>query len=262
MSYYLTLMKKCMLANGHLLTGDEISLISIGWKDQPFTTSIIQTVDGIHIEQVDINGMLIQHPNPDYMLMTDDHDLYGKITRLCLDIANRPVLNITDASNKNPVYVVHHRDVLKINQLIEWLDRIVEEYKPVSYQLPAGQYYIGDFANIVADQVYCLVACADGVFTTPKGKFFVHRTRQGDGIFNDNDGNDYIVDSGVLSVVPSTLYEKQSFPSMLSGKKITRFEDLGSIQNFTGEITVGYDPSDGTFTISSPKDNLEIIIRT
>lgn len=136
MSYYLTLMKKCMMANGHLLQGDEISLISIGWMDQEFTTSIIQSVTGIMIEQVDKEGGTIRHPDPDYMLMTSDHDLHGKITHMMLSIANRTVLSITDASEDNPIYVVHCRDVLKLEPLIEHLDLIQLRHKPVSCKLP------------------------------------------------------------------------------------------------------------------------------
>lgn len=97
--------------------------------------------------------------------------------------------------------------------------------------------------------------------TTLEGQFFVHGTRMGDGIYTDNKGNDYIIDSGILAVVPSSLYlEQLSYPSRLSGKKINGFRDLGSIQNFSGEITVCYDR--GTFTIASPADSLEVVIDT
>jgi hypothetical protein len=78
--------------NGYLLQDNEISLISIGWKDQEFTTYIIQSVSGIQIELVDKEGNVIQHPNPAYLLISNKGKFHEKFATLSLSIEDGPVL--------------------------------------------------------------------------------------------------------------------------------------------------------------------------
>ena len=55
-------------------------------------------------------------------------------------------------------------------------------------QFPAGKYWIGD---------PCYVAGANGFS-------WVHSTFIGDGIYTDNRGRDYLVDSGALGIFPAS----------------------------------------------------------
>ena len=75
-------------------------------------------------------------------------------------------------------------------------------------------FYIGDICYVLSDEVYNGIWCdkyhfKDGVWTTPNGlKFAVARTAYGDGLYHDDNGNEYPVDAGVIGVVPHELIGK------------------------------------------------------
>ena len=79
--------------------------------------------------------------------------------------------------------------------------------------LPAGDYYIGDPCYVLSDEDYKeMLTQAYGnkktYSATIRGhKLFVSGTYYGDGIYSDEVGNAYMVDSGQLSCVPMELVE-------------------------------------------------------
>ena len=82
--------------------------------------------------------------------------------------------------------------------------------------LPSGDYYIGDPCYVLSNEDYKeMLTQAYGNkfekethFATIRGhKLFVSGTSYGDGIFDDDMGNAYMVDSGQLSCVPMELVE-------------------------------------------------------
>ena len=77
--------------------------------------------------------------------------------------------------------------------------------------LPAGDYYIGDLCYVVENweeyhKLFFPVEGGDqhvGVFTNSAGvKFANYGTAFGDGIYRDEEGNEYAVDSGSIGCIP------------------------------------------------------------
>jgi len=74
--------------------------------------------------------------------------------------------------------------------------------KPTS-QLPAGVYWIGDLSYVIDDFFEQGLDEPKGVNTTKGGHFFaIYETAHGDGIFDDNDGDDYGSDAANLGCIP------------------------------------------------------------
>ena len=76
-------------------------------------------------------------------------------------------------------------------------------------------FYIGDICYALADDVYNGIwghvhGFDDGCFEVPKKghSFGVGSTAYGDGCYEDEDGNKYGVDAGVIGIVPLELCEK------------------------------------------------------
>lgn len=75
-------------------------------------------------------------------------------------------------------------------------------------------FYIGDICYVLSDEVYhdfwgTKKDYEDGVYELPSGlKFAVASTAYGDGLYHDDNGNDYPVDAGVIGVVPHELIGK------------------------------------------------------
>lgn len=74
--------------------------------------------------------------------------------------------------------------------------------------LPAGEYYVGDLCYVMNDQwdEVCELmfgnGSPDGVYTLKNGvKFAVHGTKHGDGTYEDQIGNLYPVDAGVIGCI-------------------------------------------------------------
>ena len=77
-----------------------------------------------------------------------------------------------------------------------------------SCKLPAGKYYVGDLCYVMDDswdeicEHICHNKFSSGIFTLKDGTtMFVSGTRHGDGIYPDNIGNEYGVDSGTIGCV-------------------------------------------------------------
>ena len=75
--------------------------------------------------------------------------------------------------------------------------------------MKAGKYYVGDLCYVLGDrwtEVCDLIIvdrqCLDGVFTLADGtEFAIYSTAWGDGVYPDQRGNGYPVDSGSIGCV-------------------------------------------------------------
>ena len=75
--------------------------------------------------------------------------------------------------------------------------------------LPAGTYYVGDLCYVlknswdaVCNMVIADRDCLDGEFKLPDGRVFaMYNTAFGDGLYNDQYGNEYCVDSGSIGCI-------------------------------------------------------------
>lgn len=77
--------------------------------------------------------------------------------------------------------------------------------------LPAGDYYVGDLCYVVENwNEYCSFffpgdgnTMHNGIFTNNSGvKFANYGTAFGDGVYRDEEGNEYAVDSGSIGCIP------------------------------------------------------------
>ena len=79
-------------------------------------------------------------------------------------------------------------------------------FKPT---MPAGKYYVGDLCYVMHnewDEVCSLIIdghnCKEGVFTLANGtRFAIYNTADGDGVYDDNMGNEYGVDAGSIGCI-------------------------------------------------------------
>lgn len=119
----------------------------------------------------------------------------------------------------------------------------------VTDKLPAGTYYVGDLCYVVPDDdwlEFCdrmfpegypvggVKEMADGI------NYADFCTKYGDGVFWDNRGSFYFVDSGSIGCIPVC-----ALPSDLDLKEAYR---LGDIVSFDEAFEVGYDDVTGTIT--------------
>ena len=116
----------------------------------------------------------------------------------------------------------------------------VEHY----HHLPAGDYYIGDLCYVVENwqeyhKLFFPVEGGDqhvGVFTNSAGvKFANYATAFGDGIYYDEEKNEYAVDSGSIGCIPVEAIQEP--------------HALGNIVNFPVEFDCEYIESTGTIRI-------------
>lgn len=81
-------------------------------------------------------------------------------------------------------------------------DRVVAE-------LPAGEYYVGDLCYVMHQEwdEFCALTikgeeCLNGEFDLADGrKFFFGQTAYGDGEYQDDKGNSYCVDAGLIGII-------------------------------------------------------------
>lgn len=73
---------------------------------------------------------------------------------------------------------------------------------------PAGIYYIGDFCYILKDQDYQKIVCSfeydEQAYQYKKFLFCFNGTTYGDGLYQDQYGNKYGVDSGTIGIINIT----------------------------------------------------------
>ena len=92
--------------------------------------------------------------------------------------------------------------------------------------MPAGRYWIGDLC-------YMQVSHEDRI---ESGHMLCTYTKYGDGVYFDQFGNEYGVDSGTLGAVDADVAESGSL------------RDLGSFFNFAEDTVMTYDEDTGQFT--------------
>jgi len=105
----------------------------------------------------------------------------------------------------------------------------------------AGDYYVGDLCYVLSDEDYhylLYISVFSNNMLRWQGEFngyplFVAPTSYGDGVYVDDDGDEYFVDSGRIGIVPV---------EMINPNKRA---DLGQIISFETDFEVYYD--DGIF---------------
>ena len=119
-----------------------------------------------------------------------------------------------------------------------------------------GQYYIGDLCYVMEDrwdEVCNLIIegniCKNGIFQLADGtKFAIYNTKHGDGVYSDQYGRKYAVDSGSIGCILMDDI-KVSINTNLIGFYHTydaqnifdSFENDGTIE--IGEISIDTDPA-------------------
>lgn len=100
----------------------------------------------------------------------------------------------------------------------------------VAAELPAGEYYIGDLCYVMNQEwdEFCALTIKDnyvlnGKFTLADGRvFFFSQTAYGDGTYQDNKGNSYPVDAGLIGIIAVKDISENDLKNL----------DLGSVHNF------------------------------
>ena len=117
-----------------------------------------------------------------------------------------------------------------------------------------GKYYIGDPSFVLSEEIY------HGIFgdvhkyeagkydlLNNKNDFVVHKTHYGDGTYRDTKNRKYVVESGLIALVPVDLIEE---------KDISIAKKKGVVLAFKDYIRFIY--NGGLFTIKSAKNIIEI----
>lgn len=82
------------------------------------------------------------------------------------------------------------------------------EFVEFDEQFPAGTYYIGDFCYILKEKDYDDIVCSfqydEQPYQYKKFLFCFNNTAYGDGIYTDQYGNKYAVDSGTIGIINIT----------------------------------------------------------
>lgn len=116
--------------------------------------------------------------------------------------------------------------------------------KPITEaNFPAGDYYIGDLCYVLSDELYHGVwgdnfGYDPGYITNGTISFAMESTAYGDGEYEDDEGNKYPVDAGIIGIAPVSILKDRQAP----GRYIT----------FTEPVTFrGTGHGYGLFTITS-----------
>lgn len=105
-------------------------------------------------------------------------------------------------------------------------------------KMPAGKYYVGDLCYVINDSKVWSEVCdltltkqgksIEGAFTLESGKrFAMFSTAYGDGVYNDQEGREYAVDSGSIGCIKVEDITEDEIR-----------EDLGNIIEFPNEFYV------------------------
>tara|TARA_B100000674_G_C37876492_1_gene932235 strand:+ start:83 stop:841 length:759 start_codon:yes stop_codon:yes gene_type:complete len=103
--------------------------------------------------------------------------------------------------------------------------------------LPKGIYFIGDPSYVIKEEYwhYMSIEKERGVFQDPKGiTFALFRTLMGDGVFTDDEGGEYAVDTGCIAVLPACVCDEENMESA-----------LGEVYEMTAPFTAEWEPEDG-----------------
>lgn len=118
-----------------------------------------------------------------------------------------------------------------------------EEHAVSETRLPAGKYWLGDPCYAFGDhEVWMALLESANYLENPrilegaaKGESFVASgTAWGDGVFHDQDGNEYGVDAGLIGVVPAR--DGEAVPS---GLREVELRDPFFVEYESGKIKVG-----------------------
>jgi len=106
--------------------------------------------------------------------------------------------------------------------------------------LKAGYYYVGDISYALSDEDYdalVKIIISSNKEARWEGDFKGHPVfvgpTYGDGVYADNDGDEYFVDSGTIGIVPEEMIDSNNRA------------DLGQIIEFRTDFEVSYE--DGIF---------------
>jgi hypothetical protein len=125
----------------------------------------------------------------------------------------------------------------------------------MTQRLPAGKYYIGDPCYVFNDETWDTLiekhwdSMRHGeIFELNGQQLWMHSTKFGDGVYDDQNGTEYGVDAGLLGIVPIALIEDPAG------------EENGTVLEFQRSVVVSYD--NGTFyigniTIKTGDDDLD-----
>ena len=77
-----------------------------------------------------------------------------------------------------------------------------------SFAVPAGRYYLGDPCYVIRDEDWMPLLNSCDYFNQPIGevggfKILAFGTKHGDGCYQDQHGNEFGVDAGLIGLVPA-----------------------------------------------------------
>lgn len=103
--------------------------------------------------------------------------------------------------------------------------------------LPKGIYFIGDPSYVLKEEYWHYMSTEKerGVFQDPKGiTYALFKTLMGDGVFTDDEGGEYAVDSGYIAVLPACVCNEDDMENA-----------LGEVYEMTAPFTTEWEPEDG-----------------
>ena len=106
-----------------------------------------------------------------------------------------------------------------------------------------GVYFLGDPCYALADTVYDdvwgrMYGYGEGKIVTESGSFIVASTEYGDGIYADQDGTEYPVDSGTIALIPWHFCEKLSEESAEKYGRLFTTDESGLFKHSDNTIEV------------------------
>jgi hypothetical protein len=106
-----------------------------------------------------------------------------------------------------------------------------------SVVVPAGRYVLGDPCYVVPDKDWGDLLASCNYFNQPVGsvgdfKVLSFVTKWGDGCYQDNNGNTYPVDAGMIGLVPFAYAETESDSVIVSFSEPTLCQDDDGILKF------------------------------
>ena len=124
--------------------------------------------------------------------------------------------------------------------------------------MKAGTYYIGDLAYVMNDRwdEFCSLTCSgnnvlDGEFNLKDGtRFATFTTKYGDGVYRDEQGNEYPVDAGLIGCVNVKDIAPDELQNLSSGRVIEFVQDFSTF-SAGGVIRIG------SVVIDTSDENIE-----
>jgi len=112
--------------------------------------------------------------------------------------------------------------------------------------MTAGKYYIGDLCYVLHDRwaEFCALTCTgnnvlDGEFNLKDGtRFATFTTKWGDGVYEDEQGNEYPVDAGLIGCIRIDDIAAEERENVANGRVVEFVQDF-STWSAGGEIRIG-----------------------